>query len=216
MIHKSFAQLLCVGVLLTGVEARAESDDTMDVYVRADDIGELEGLTNERRWAATFNTIWLSEEELGDALFIQAKLSDSQLWVGALSRKLASLNERIDIEFEGQVAKHAGPVQRHWEVNGLGVLRWQTFPWDRYVDTSAAFGLGLSYAFDKPEFEVQAHDRSNRLLGYILVELTAALPRAPQWEFVARIHHRSAANGTFENDLRGASNGLGFGLKYRF
>ena len=216
MIQKSFVQLLCGWLMLTGVEARAESDDTMDVYVRADDVGELEGLTDERRWAATFNTVWLSEEALGDMLSFQAKLSDSQVWVGALSRKLASLNEHIDIEFEGQVAKHSGPVQRHWELNGLGVLRWQNFPWDRYVDTSAAFGLGLSYAFDKPEFELQAHDRSNQLLVYILVELTAALPRASQWEFVVRIHHRSAAYGTFERDLRGASNGLGFGLKYRF
>ncbi len=202
--------------MLTGVETHAESDDTMEIYVRADDIGELEGLTGERKWAATFNIVWLSEEQLGDMLFFQAKLSDSHVWVGALSKNLASLNEHIDIEFEGQVAKHSGPVQRHWELNGLGVLRWQTFPWDRYVDTSVAFGLGLSYAFDKPEFEVQAHDRSNRLLVYILVELTAAIPRAPQWEFVARIHHRSAAYGTFEQDLRGASNGLGFGLKYRF
>ena len=87
MIHKSFVQLLCAWLLLTGVEARAESDDTMDVYVRADDVGELEGLTDERRWAATFNTVWLSEEALGDMLFFQAKLSDSQVWVGALSRK---------------------------------------------------------------------------------------------------------------------------------
>ena len=149
-------------------------------------------------------------------LVFQASLSDSQLWVGALSRKIASLNDHIDFEIEGQLAKHAGPVQRHWEVNGLGLVRWKTFPWDPYVDISAAFGLGLSYAFDKPEFEVQAHDKSNRLLAYILVELTAAFSRAPQWEFVARIHHRSAAYGLFEDDLQGASNGLGFGFKYRF
>ncbi len=216
MIQKSFVQLLCGWLFLTSMEVRAESDDAIGVDLKSYDGVEADGLTDERTWAVTFDTVWLSEEELGDMLFFQAELSRSQLWAVALSRKLASLNEHSDIEFEGQVAKHAGPVQRHWEVNGLGIVRWHTFPWDRYVNTSAAFGLGLSYAFDKPEFEVQAHDRSNRLLVYILVELTAAMPRAPQWELVARIHHRSAAYGTFEDDLRGASNGFGFGLKYRF
>ncbi len=58
MIHKSFVQLLCGWLMLTGVEARAESDDTMEGYVRANDVGGLEGLTDERRWAATFNTVW--------------------------------------------------------------------------------------------------------------------------------------------------------------
>ena len=56
----------------------------------------------------------------------------------------------------------------------------------------------------------------NRLLAYILVELTFALPSAPQWAVVARIHHRSSSYGLFEEDLQGASNAAGFGIKYRF
>ncbi|MBT8440756.1 MAG: hypothetical protein KJO76_00110 [Gammaproteobacteria bacterium] len=59
----------------------------------------------------------------------------------------------------------------------------------------------MSYAFDDPYFEVDAHDTSNKWLVYIMVELTAFLPRHPQWSLVARVHHRSAAYGTFEDDL---------------
>jgi len=69
---------------------------------------------------------------------------------------------------------------------------------------------------NRPKVTESAHEKSNRLLVYILVELAIALPRAPQWEFVARIHHRSAAYGIFENDLQGASDEFGSGFKYRF
>jgi hypothetical protein len=175
------------------------------------------GIVDESRpWAFTMYTVWLSEEQLGDVLLFQGKLEDSQLYVAALSRKIGSLNAHVDAEIEGQVAKHAGPLQRHWEVNGLGTLRWKTFPWDKYLDTTAATGLGLSYAFDDPQFEIEAHDKSNKWLVYIMVELTFSLPEIPQWALVARVHHRSAAYGTFEDDLEGASNSAGFGLKYRF
>lgn len=176
----------------------------------------VEIVDESRPWAFTLYTVWLSEEQLGDTLLFQAALSDSQLYVAALSRKIGSLNAHIDAEIEGQVAKHAGPIQRHWEVNGLGTLRWKTFPWDKYLDTTAATGLGLSFAFDEPLFEVEAHDRSNKWLVYIMVELTFSLPEIPQWALVARVHHRSAAYGTFEDDLEGASNSAGLGLKYRF
>lgn len=49
-----------------------------------------------------------------------------------------------------------------------------------------------------------------------MVELTAFLPRNPQWALVARVHHRSAAYGTFQDDLEGASNSAGLGIKFRF
>jgi hypothetical protein len=117
---------------------------------------------------------------------------------------------------EGQLAKHVGPVQHHWEINGLGTLRWTTFPWDRYIDTSAAVGLGISYATEMPEFEIQAHETSNRWLAYILVELSASLPPIPKWQMVVRIHHRSAAFGAFEDNLKGGSNAVGVGINYRW
>lgn len=177
---------------------------------------EVEAKKEDMPWAFTLYTVWLSKEQLGDVLLFRSELESSQLYVAALSRKIASLNEFIDAEIEGQVAKHAGPLQRHWEVNGLGTLRWTTFPWSQKLGTTAAVGLGLSYAFDDPYFEVEAHDTSNKWLVYIMVELTAFLPKHPQWALVARVHHRSAAYGTFEDDLEGASNSAGLGIKFRF
>jgi hypothetical protein len=174
------------------------------------------GRPGDPPWGLTFYTVWLSEEQLGDVLLFQSSLEDSQLWVAALSRRMLSLNEFLDVEVEGQVAKHAGPLQRHWEVNGLGTLRWKRFPWSERVGTTIASGVGLSYAFDDPEFEQQAHETSNKWLVYIMVELSVFMPSLPEWALVARVHHRSAAYGTFQDDLEGASNSAGLGIKFRF
>ena len=211
----AFAGLLLAGLMLTAAPVFAESsvpieplDDPLDYSV--------EGSNKDLPWAFTFYTVWLSPEQLGDVLMFQSKLTRSQLYVAALSRRVASLNEFVDFEVEGQVAKHAGPLQHHWEVNGLGTLRWKRFPWSDHVGTTLASGIGLSYAFDDPEFEYQAHDTSNKWLVYIMVELSVYMPSVPQWALVARVHHRSAAYGTFQDDLEGASNSAGIGIKYRF
>jgi hypothetical protein len=49
-----------------------------------------------------------------------------------------------------------------------------------------------------------------------MVELAFSPPKYPQWAGVVRIHHRSSAYGTFNDEIQGASNALGFGIKYRF
>jgi len=199
-----------------------EEVDTADASAVADESDnepveiDLVALADENKWGLTLYTAWLSEEQLGDMLVFQAELEDDQVWVAALSRRLLSFNRYIDGEVELQVGKHAGPTQRHWEINGLGILRWKRFPWSNYFGTTAAAGIGLSWASEDPQFEIEAHDTTNKWLVYILVELSLYLPQYPQWAAVARIHHRSAAYGTFEDDLEGASNAAGLGIKYRF
>jgi len=199
----------------------ADEVDTADANAVAEESGDepveidLVALADENKWGLTLYTVWLSEEQLGDMLVFQAELEDDQLWVAALSRRLLSYRY-IDGEVELQVGKHGGPTQRHWEINGLGILRWKRFPWSNHFGTTAAAGIGLSYATEDPQFEIEAHDTTNKWLVYILVELSLYLPKYPQWAVVARIHHRSAAYGLFEEDLEGASNAAGLGIKYRF
>jgi len=214
IIKNGSIALLSTWLLAAGGPVLADSA-TVEPIADAGDY-ELEVRDEDLPWAFTVYTVWLSEEQLGDMLLFQGALSDNQVWVAALSRKIASLNEYVDAEIEGQVAKHSGPLQWHWEVNGLGALRWKRFPWSDKVGTTLASGVGLSYAFDDPEFEYQAHDTSNKWLVYIMVELSLYMPSLPEWALVGRIHHRSAAYGTFQDDLEGASNSFGLGLKYRF
>ena len=139
---------------------------------------------------------------------------DVFLLVGALSYRYASrFEDGLLLEAEGQLARHFGD-QHHWEINAMpGVARWRRFPWSGKVDTSAAFGLGLSFATRVPEVEVELEGVSRRLLVYWMAEITAGPPRG-RWAVCLRLHHRSDAWGLLGED--GGMNALGLGIRFRF
>lgn len=131
----------------------------------------------------------------------------------AFSKEVARPIDSVELELEGQIVRHAG-IQTHWEFNGLGVIRWTSFPWDRLLDMSAAGGLGLSYATEVPKAEVEFEGESERLLVYWMIELEAEIPSTNSWSILTRLHHRSPAYGLFGDG--GGVNVLGLGLRYRF
>jgi hypothetical protein len=140
----------------------------------------------------------------------------SGLGAVALAREFGRTGESLRWELEVQFVQHWGR-QRHQEVNGVLVARWLRFPWDHYVDTSLAFGQGLSYASRVPKLEPRADPdeaESARLLNYLLMELELGPPRSP-WRGFVRVHHRSGAFGLF-GGVRGGSNFVALGARYRF
>jgi hypothetical protein len=166
-------------------------------------------------WAAT---VYGASQLRGDIwqTFYEPDFETSYYFIAfAVSRRIYSFTKNLDLELEGQGVKHMGN-QHHWEFNGLVTLRWLTFPWNKYIDTTIAIGDGPSYATRKPELEKKIHrGKTSHFLNYLMLELTFALPKAPQWNLVVRLHHRSGIFGTFDG-VEGASNALGVGLKYRF
>lgn len=138
---------------------------------------------------------------------------DSKMIVVALAKRLGPYQPRLNYEIEGQIVKHFS-IQDHWEFNALGVLRWEPFWWDRFIDTSAAFGLGASYATDIPEAEVSIEGDSQRWMAYWMIEVALSLPKAPQIALITRIHHRSEVFGLVADE--GGSNSLAVGLKINF
>ncbi len=129
----------------------------------------------------------------------------------ALSARMWRPIEGLDIEVEGQLVRHVG-VQTHWTVNAPVVARWTAFPWDETVDTSAAFGLGLSAASEEPRLERRNEDETEAVMAYWMVELELGPPDSA-WSGVGRLHHRSTAFGAFGDD--GGSNALVLGLRRR-
>ena len=96
------------------------------------------------------------------------------------------------------------------------ILRWQNFPWNHYVTTTLAAAEGISYATKVPFQEtVDADNDTKRLLNYLMFEATFAMPKYPQWELVARIHHRSGAFGLYGAGNSG-STAVGVGVRYLF
>jgi hypothetical protein len=168
-------------------------------------------------WSATVYGARISSQPGWEDIFLDSagtEFVDSYLLTAAVSRQYA---ERFDgalaIEAEGQVVRHFGD-QTHWEFNAVPVvLRWNRFPWSERVATSAAFGLGLSYATELPPVEVALEGESSEWLVYWVMELTAGPVDAP-WAVSLRLHHRSVAYGLMGEE--GGMNAVGLGLRFNF
>jgi hypothetical protein len=168
-------------------------------------------------WAATVYGARISSETGWEDILLNplgAEFVDAYLIAAALSRRYASYQDAaLALEAEGQVVYNFGE-QHHWEFNVVPVVaRWQRFPWSDRVDTSIAFGLGLSYATEKPAVEVEIEGDTEQLLIYWVLEGTLGPVDAP-WALSLRLHHRSVAWGLMGND--GGMNAVGLGVRYEF
>jgi hypothetical protein len=138
---------------------------------------------------------------------------DAYIAVVAMSLEFAKFREGAWVlEGESQVAYNFGD-QHHWEFNVAAMPRWRRFPWNHYVDTSVAFGLGLSWATEIPEVEVTLEGESHQLLVYWVIEVTFGPPDS-RWDASFRLHHRSPAFGTFGDE--GGMNAPSLGIRYSF
>jgi len=102
-----------------------------------------------------------------------------------------------------------------YEFNPYVEGRWTNFPWNNVISTSFAIGEGISYDTSIPTLEKKSSDNTKRLLNYLMLEATLALPDNPRWQLVARIHHRSGAFGLYHAGNTG-SNDVGLGIRYLF
>jgi hypothetical protein len=102
-----------------------------------------------------------------------------------------------------------------YEVDPYFNLRWANLPWNHYINTSFAIGEGISYATAVPTLEKKDNSHTKRLLNYLMLEFTLAMPCAPRTQLVFRIHHRSGAYGLYHAGNTG-SNNVGIGLRVLF
>ena len=138
---------------------------------------------------------------------------DTYILVTALSWTFKEFHDdALALEIEGQAAKYHGD-QDNFEFNLAFAGRWRKFPWNETVSTSIAFGIGPSWATEKPEAEVMIHGETDQLLVYWFLEATLGPPDA-DWSTIFRLHHRSRAWGVVADD--GGSNTLAAGLKFFF
>ena len=169
----------------------------------------------EKPWSVMMYGGVGSGSNISQFFTFDAEFENSQFFGLVLNDKIFNFWRHFRFELEGQVIRHVGR-QNNWEFNALYVLRLRTFPWDRFLDTSFAAGQGLSYATSPPQIEVKRHPNDNaQFLHYLMFELAFALPEIPDWELVARIHHRSGVFGLF-GGVHGGSNFAALGLRYNF
>ena len=144
----------------------------------------------------------------------QADTVDSHILAAAVGWTFyRPAHRKWSLELEANVARHFG-IQDHFEFNlPVLTLRWDYFPWDRYLDTSLAYGLGPSYATSLPEYERVRYGSTEQLLLFWHLEATFGVPDSG-WAAIFRLHHRSSAYGLFADE--GGSNILTMGLRYAF
>lgn len=166
-------------------------------------------------WSIGFYGGVLTEAEIEYSLNHLSLIDESyKLTALVLNRDIGEVTKHIRAELEGQIVKQWGN-QHHFELNGLLLLRWTAFPWNRTLPTSFAIGEGLSYATEKPEFEKRLKPKVQRLLNFMIWEIAVSLPQWPQWDYFFRVHHRSGVFGLFDG-VTGGSNGLTAGMRYSF
>lgn len=168
------------------------------------------------QWFTSVYAGQYSDTALNEIVRFNTRFENSHVYVLSVGKELGVFKDKIGMEVEGQLGWHTG-MQDHGEINLTYTLRWLPFSWDRYLDTSFAFGNGLSYATVDPELEIleSDDDETNQLLYYILVEMAFAVPKYEQYDFFVRIHHRSSVFGAI-NGIVAGSNFVGAGLRYRF
>lgn len=126
----------------------------------------------------------------------------------ALSKELDITRGALTWELEGSSFTHWG-VQDHVEINAAVLARWNLFPWDRWIDTSLAFGQGVSWASNRPEFEGE----TRRILHHLLTEVAVRPVRSWPVDLVLRVHHRSGA--FYAYGVKGGANFLLLGLRFQ-
>ena len=166
-------------------------------------------------WSAAVYGGRLSDNRIGEILYFRTQLEPSHVWAVLLSREVYRVTDDLRAELEGNLARHTG-LQDHFEINAAFLLRWRRFPWDRFVRTTLAYGVGPSYALRKPPVERRSGRDPAHLLVFMPVEVTLAPPERFEraWKTLVRVHHRSGAYGVISN--ASGSNFVTLGLRYRF
>jgi hypothetical protein len=169
---------------------------------------------DERNFSASLYGGVMTDGDWIEALSGQAGRVDSHLLAGAMSWTFYRPAHRLwSLELEANVARHFG-IQDHFELNApILTARWEEFPWDRYLDTSLAFGLGPSFASTTPEYERIRKGESDPMMLFWHMEAAFGLPDS-RWSTIFRLHHRSTGYGMFAE--KGGSNILTMGLRYEF
>lgn len=169
---------------------------------------------SDRTFSASLYGGVMTDDNWRQSLSGQAGLVDSHILVGAMGWTFYRPANRLwSLELEANVARHFG-IQDHYEFNApVLTLRWDSFPWDKVLDTSLAYGLGPSYATKLPEYERQKSGDTEQFLLFWHIEAALGLPGS-NWSTILRLHHRSSGYGMFAD--KGGSNILTMGLRYEF
>lgn len=159
----------------------------------------------------TYTAMW-TDARFNEILRGRTKMKSSYLTSVGLRYPLGNVLSHLSKEVEMNYTHHFGR-QWHPEINAAFNLRWNRFPWNQYLPTSIAYGIGPSLAFSRPHIEDD--DKPSYYLLFMVAEIAVELPGA--WnkynmEGLIRVHHRSGVFG-YVSDASG-SNFIALGIRF--
>ncbi len=178
------------------------------------------------QWTVATYVGHVTSVDLGTVLTFHWHWADSYLVAGEFSYTPSPRNIiqrffnifKLKFEVSGNITYQDDKNGNLFEFNPFIDVRWNHFPWNRFIKTSLMIGEGVSYATRQPFQEVRdpkKKENAKQLLNFLVFEIALSLPNHPQWQVFYRIHHRSGAYGLFCNGLVG-STAVALGLRYRF
>lgn len=179
-------------------------------------------------WAYEIGCAFITSNKIEEILFQPGKIhvesgrEGGEIYTLTASRRLGELRWEIgDCVFHPQmempltleiVKEPRGSAFPDY--NAAFVMRWIDFPWNRYVETTFAMGVGLSYSskiYAMDRFTHENMDRSHLKIHWPL-QWTFGLPAYPQDKLTLFISHQS---GGHIFDVGGV-NSIGFGYRRDF
>jgi len=128
---------------------------------------------------------------------------------------LGHFGDYVSVETEAGAAYRFGEESQE-EFWGSLYFRYDGFPWNDTVYTTAAINTGLSILTETSEFEKdRSNDQSSQVLHNFSPEITIANPDNKNLEFVLRLHHRSGIFGTIDG-VHSGSTFVATGIRFRF
>lgn len=215
------------------VSVPAQANDGSTGFASSPETGDAFTLNpndqlEETPWSILLYRGWTSTETLLRTFRLQFDYADEDMYSAELAYMLPRENAvsqffqkylRARFQLAGNLAYRDEQDRNFWEGSLYFMVRWQDLPWNHRVSTTFAIGEGISYTSEIPLVEVEdTVDRdvdAKKLLNYLVFEATVAHPAHPDWQLVARIHHRSAIRGVFSNGNLG-SNVVGLGIRHYF
>ena len=145
---------------------------------------------------------------------LEWKQTKERIGVVATGTKIRDVfSGALTFEWEGLYALHWGTSEFH-ELGGAIYARWNRFPWNNYIKTTFAVGMGPSITSKTAHYEPHNGLRS-RVLMQLNFEINLYSPAYPRWALLFRIQHRSGVLNLI-NSIRGGSNFLTIGIRRQF
>lgn len=179
-----------------------------------------------RDWAFDVGVAFITTNNIGDFALGRVNIADGpsggEIYSFTASRRLGELKWEIGghtfrpqlempLTLEVVDENSRSPFL---DLNATVMIRWVDFPWNDYVKTSFAMGLGLSYSSKIYLMDIERHPDSNRshLKFNWPIQLTLALPAHPDHQFMLFVAHQSGGH-IFDD---GGVNSIGLGYRRAF